>query len=73
MDNMPNRFSPLHGLSTSFFKSCCQIFAPMIAHVTNLSFASGKFPAVLETAVSTAEKRQVTAIKKIDFQHLNTI
>ena len=48
--SMSNKSSPLDVLATSLLKSCVDVFAPVIAHLTNLWFSSGQFPSVFRTA-----------------------
>ena len=48
--SMSNKSSPLDVLPTSLLKSCVDVFALVIAHLTNLSFSSGQFPSVFRTA-----------------------
>ena len=50
MNSMSNKSSPLDVLPTSLLKSCVDVFAPIIARIANLSFASGRFPSVFRTA-----------------------
>src|SRR5664279_4282078 len=50
INSMPNKSSPLDVLPTSLLKSCSDIFAPTIARIANLSFASGTFPAAFKIA-----------------------
>ena len=50
MNSMSNKSSPLDVLPTSLLKSCVDVFAPVIARMANLSFASGRFPSVFRTA-----------------------
>ena len=50
MNSMSNKSSPLDVLPTSLLKSCVDVFAPVIARIANLSFASGRFPSVFRTA-----------------------
>src|SRR5664279_1908344 len=47
---MPNKSSPRDILPTSLLKSCSDIFAPIIAHLANLSFTQGSFPSMFKTA-----------------------
>jgi hypothetical protein len=47
---MPNKSSPRDFLPTSLLRSCIDIFALVIAHLANLSFASGQFPSIYRTA-----------------------
>src|SRR5664279_1795621 len=50
INSLSNKSSPLDILPTSLLKSCCDIFAPLIAHLANRSFESGSFPALFKTA-----------------------
>jgi len=36
--------------ATSLLKSCANVFAPLIAHLTNCSFTEGMFPTLFKTA-----------------------
>ena len=47
---LPNKSSPLDVLPTSLLKSCTDIFAPIIAHLANLSFDQGQFPTKFKLA-----------------------
>ena len=47
---LPNKTSPLDYLHTSVIKSCSDVMAPLIAHLANLSFAEGYFPAKFKLA-----------------------
>jgi len=47
---LPNKSSPLDVLHTSLLKSCADIFAPIIAHLANLSFKQGRFPTEFKLA-----------------------
>ena len=42
--SMPGKSSPRDTLPTSLLKSCIDVFAPVIAHLANLSFKDGCFP-----------------------------
>ena len=46
----PNKSSPLDVLPTSLLKSCADIFAPITAHLANLSFEQGRFPTKFKLA-----------------------
>jgi hypothetical protein len=50
---LPNKSSPLDYVHTSVLKSCSDVFAPLIAHLANLSFAEGCFPAQFKLAQVT--------------------
>ena len=50
VNSMSNKSSPLDVLPTSLLKSCVDVFAPVIARIANLSFASGKFPSMFRIA-----------------------
>jgi len=50
INSLPNKSSPLDVLPTSLLKSSCDIFAPAIAHLANLSFSSGTFPTSFKMA-----------------------
>jgi hypothetical protein len=47
---LPNKTSPLDYLHTSVIKSCSDVMAALIAHLANLSFAEGYFPAKFKLA-----------------------
>ena len=55
--SMPVKTSPLDILPTKLLKSCVNTFAPIIAHLANLSFREGRFPKSFKSA-------QVTPILK---------
>ena len=48
--SMSSKSSPLDVLPTSLVKSCIDVFAPVVARLANLSFASGKFSTVFRMA-----------------------
>ena len=57
--NLKPKTSPLDYLPTNILKSCPGLFAPLIAHLANLSFQSGRFPTKFKSA-------QVTPLLKKD-------
>ena len=57
--NLKPKTSPLDYLPTKILKSCPGLFAPLIAHLANLSFQSGRFPTKFKSA-------QVTPLLKKD-------
>jgi hypothetical protein len=44
LSRLPDKSSPLDYIHTSVLKSCSVVFAPLIAHLANLSFSEGCFP-----------------------------
>jgi hypothetical protein len=48
--SLPNKSSPRDVLPTPLLKSCADVFAPLIAHLMNRSFADGTFPTLFKTA-----------------------
>ena len=44
INKMSNKSSPRDVLPTSLLKSCSDLFAPIVAHLANLSFNQGVFP-----------------------------
>jgi hypothetical protein len=47
---LPNKSSPRDTLPTPLLKQCAAVFAPIIAHLANISFKDGVFPSVFKTA-----------------------
>jgi len=50
LSSLPNKSSPCDILPTSLLKSCADVFAPLIAHLTNCSFSESTFPTLFEKA-----------------------
>jgi len=50
LNQLPNKSSPLDALPTSLLKNCTKAFAPIIAHLAQLSFREGVFPSAYKTA-----------------------
>jgi hypothetical protein len=42
--NCPLKTSPLDSIPTTLLKDCCDVFAPLIYKLANLSFTEGIFP-----------------------------
>lgn len=53
IDRLPSKTSPLDFIHISIVKECPDVFAPLIVHLANLSFAEGKFPDQYKTAQVT--------------------
>lgn len=53
IESMPNKSSPCDILPTSLLKDCADVFAPLIVHLTNLSFDTGIFPSAYKMAQVT--------------------
>jgi len=53
LSRLPNKSSPLDYIHTSIIKSCSDVFAPLIAHLANLSFSEGCFPTQFKLAQVT--------------------
>jgi hypothetical protein len=49
----PTKSSPLDFIPTSLLITCSEVFAPIIANLTNLSFSQGAFPSRLKIAQVT--------------------
>ena len=47
---LPNKSSPRDTQPTPLLKQCAAVFAPITAHLANISFKDGVFPSVLKTA-----------------------
>lgn len=67
VDKMPSKSSPRDVLPTSLLRSCTDVFAPVIAHLANLSFASGQFPSIYKTA------QVLPLLKKQGLDHSNPV
>ena len=50
LSRLPNKSSPLDYIHTSIIKSYSDVFASLIAHLANLSFSEGCFPAEFKLA-----------------------
>jgi len=48
LSSLPNKSSPRDILPTLLLKSCADVFAPLIAHLTNCSFSEGTFPTLFK-------------------------
>jgi len=53
INSMPAKSSRMDAIPTSIVKSCADVFAPLIAHLTELCFRDGVFPARYKTASVT--------------------
>jgi len=65
IDSMPAKSSPLDVIPTSLLKSCCDVFAPLITRLAELSFSEGTFPARYKMACV------VPLLKKKDLEQDN--
>ena len=50
LSKLPTKSSPLDYIPATLLKSCSSVFAPLIAHLTNLSFSEGCFPSRFKLA-----------------------
>jgi len=50
LSSLPNKSSPCDILPTSLLKSCANVFAPLITHLTNCSLSENTFPTLFKTA-----------------------
>ena len=50
VSSMPSKSSSVDVLPASLLKVCIDVFAPVIAHLANLSFQEGSFPDAFKTA-----------------------
>ena len=76
--SMPAKTSPLDILPTKLLKSCVDTFAPIIAHLVNLSFQEGRFPKNFKSAQVTPilKKKDLDASQPQNYRlisNLNTI
>ncbi|XP_065658036.1 uncharacterized protein LOC136082553 [Hydra vulgaris] len=62
--------SPLDFIPTYILKSCSELFSPIIAHLANLSFKSGIFPALYKLALSRLLPHHLTS--SINFNPLQS-
>jgi hypothetical protein len=51
--NCPMKTSPLDFIPTSLLKDCCEVFAPLVCKLANLSFTEGIFPDIFKTGQIT--------------------
>jgi len=65
LSSWPNKSSPRDILPTSLLKSCADVFAPLITHLTNRSFSEGTFPTLFKTA------QVLPLLKKPDLERAN--
>ena len=50
INKLSHKSSPRDVLPASLLKSCCDLFAPILAHLANLSFKQGVFPTAFKIA-----------------------